>query len=99
MVHSESTILAWKEAASRWRRIQFTQRGTSLGVHNLDRSALPFVIICSLKILMHLSLCPLQLEAPLDLDTEIPDHAGFPLYAPSFTVRLIFFFHAQNKII
>ena len=99
MVRSESTILAWKEAASRWRRIQLTQRGTSLGVYNLDRSALPLLIISSVKILMCLSFRPLQLEAPLDLDTEIPDHAGFPLYAPSFTVRLIFFLHAQNKII
>ncbi|KAL9709917.1 hypothetical protein Ac2012v2_006977 [Leucoagaricus gongylophorus] len=28
----------------------------------------------------------IALGRPLDLDTDIPDHSGFPLYAPSFTL-------------
>ncbi|KAF8870964.1 histone deacetylase complex protein [Gymnopilus junonius] len=31
-------------------------------------------------------LTSIALESPLSLATEIPDHAGFPLYAPSFTL-------------
>lgn len=27
-----------------------------------------------------------RLDNPLPLDTNIPDHSGFPLYAPSFTL-------------
>ena len=28
----------------------------------------------------------LQLQRPLSLETDIPDHPAFPLYAPSFTL-------------
>ncbi|KAJ3517504.1 hypothetical protein NLJ89_g442 [Agrocybe chaxingu] len=31
-------------------------------------------------------LTSIALRKPLDLETEIPDHAGFPLYGPSFTL-------------
>jgi len=31
-------------------------------------------------------LTSIALDKPLDLDTEIPDHSGFPLYEPSFTL-------------
>ncbi|KAF9041205.1 histone deacetylase complex protein [Panaeolus papilionaceus] len=31
-------------------------------------------------------LTSLALDNPLDLESNIPDHAGFPLYAPSFTL-------------
>lgn len=30
----------------------------------------------------------LQLGRPLTLDADIPDHAAFPLYAPSFTLEV-----------
>ena len=29
-----------------------------------------------------------QLEQPLSLDADIPDHGAFPLYAPSFTLNV-----------
>ncbi|TFK41576.1 histone deacetylase 8 [Crucibulum laeve] len=31
-------------------------------------------------------LTSIALERPIDLETEIPDHVGFPLYGPSFTM-------------
>ncbi|KDR72484.1 hypothetical protein GALMADRAFT_126034 [Galerina marginata CBS 339.88] len=31
-------------------------------------------------------LTSIAMESPMSLGTEIPDHAGFPLYAPSFTL-------------
>ncbi|KAF9003406.1 histone deacetylase 8 [Cyathus striatus] len=31
-------------------------------------------------------LTSIALDNPLDLEAEIPDHSGFPLYAPSFTL-------------
>ncbi|CAA7268505.1 unnamed protein product [Cyclocybe aegerita] len=33
-------------------------------------------------------LTSIALGKPLDLETEIPDHAGFPLYGPSFTLDI-----------
>ena len=33
-----------------------------------------------------------KLENPLGLDADIPDHPGFPLYAPSFTVCILCLF-------
>ncbi|EAU81472.2 histone deacetylase 8 [Coprinopsis cinerea okayama7 len=33
-------------------------------------------------------LTSLALESPLDLDSPIPEHSGFPLYGPSFTLDI-----------
>ena len=35
-------------------------------------------------------LTDVQMGAPLDLETAIPDHSGFPLYGPSFTVSVVY---------
>ncbi len=60
------------------RRIQFAECCQSMGIFYLYRGKF---IVCIATGALTLP----QLGRPLSLDTEIPDHGGFPLYGPSFT--------------